>query len=63
MKKVLILASVASMISQFNMGNIRLLQEMGYEVHVACNFKEGNTCDEKSIRELWNISRLIFQGI
>ena len=52
MKKVLILASVASMISQFNMGNIRLLQEMGYEVHVACNFKEGNTCDEKSIREL-----------
>ena len=40
------------MISQFNMGNIRLLQEMGYEVHVACSFKEGNTCDEKSIREL-----------
>ena len=52
MKKVLILASVASMISQFNMGNIQLLQEMKYEVHVACNFKEGNTCDEKSIREL-----------
>ena len=40
------------MIGQFNMGNIRLLQEMGYEAHVACNFKEGNTCDESSIREL-----------
>ena len=52
MKRVLILASVASMIGQFNMGNIRLLQEMGYEVHVACNFKEGSTCDVESVREL-----------
>lgn len=51
-KKVLLLASVASMIDQFNMQNIRLLQEMGYEVHVACNFKEGNTCDASRIRLL-----------
>lgn len=51
-KKVLIVASVASMIDQFNMPNIRLLQEMGYEVHVACNFIEGNTCDERRLREL-----------
>lgn len=43
-KKVLVLASVASMIGQFNMPNIRLLQRLGYEVHVACNFREGNTC-------------------
>jgi len=49
---MLLLASVASMIDQFNMPNIRLLLEMGYEVHVACNFKEGNTCDDKQIRSL-----------
>ncbi len=37
-KIVLVLASVASMIDQFNLPNIRLLKERGYEVHVACNF-------------------------
>ena len=46
------LASVASMIDQFNLPNIDLLQEMGYEVHVACNFKEGNTCSMKRVRKL-----------
>lgn len=50
--KVLMLASVASMIDQFNMENIRLLLEMGYEVHVACNLKKGNTCSAKRVRIL-----------
>lgn len=52
MKKVLMLASVASMIKQFNMENIEILLAMGYQVDVACNFKEGSTCDEKSVAEL-----------
>lgn len=39
-KKFLMVATVPSMIGQFNMDNIRILQEMGYEVHVACNFKD-----------------------
>lgn len=52
MKRILILASVASMISQFNMENIRLLKKLGYEVHVACNFNKGSTCDEASVLEL-----------
>ena len=52
MKKMLMLASVASMIDQFNMPNIQLLQEMGYEVHVACNFEEGNTCSKEKILDL-----------
>lgn len=56
-KKVLVAASVASMIDQFNIPNIRLLQEMGYEVHVACNFKEGNTCDTKRICRLYRMLR------
>ena len=46
------LASVASMIDQFNLPNIRLLLELGDQVHVACNFKEGSTCDGKRIRKL-----------
>ena len=51
-KTVLMLASVASMIDQFNMPNIRLLQELGYEVHVMCNFREGSTCDARRVRKL-----------
>lgn len=47
MKKVLILASVASMIDQFNMMNIDILIKMGYEVHVAANFKQGSTSSKK----------------
>lgn len=51
-KKVLMLASVASMIDQFNMQNITLLQKIGYEVHVACNFYKGNTCSAERIQKL-----------
>lgn len=51
MKKVLMLASVASMIDQFNMVNIDILQKQGYEVHVAANFKYGNTSSQQRIEE------------
>lgn len=51
-KRVLILASVASMIDQFNMPNIRLLQDMGYTVDVACNFEKGSTCTAERIAGL-----------
>jgi len=47
---VLMAASVASMVDQFNMHNIRLLQDMGYRVHVVCNFRKGNTCDTARIQ-------------
>lgn len=46
------LASVASMIDQFNMPNIALLQKLGHEVDVACNFIEGNTCSDERVAEL-----------
>ncbi len=52
MKKALIIASVASMIQQFNMGNICILRELGYEVDVAANFKTGNTCSDDQIDRL-----------
>lgn len=52
MKKALIYTSVASMIEQFNMENIKLLRRQGYQVDVACNFKHGSTIPTRKIREL-----------
>ena len=52
MNRVLMLASVASMIDQFNMSNITLLQSMGYNVDVACNFEVGNTCTDERVQRL-----------
>lgn len=55
MKRALVLASVASMIDQFNMPNIRLLKEIGYEVDVATNFLKGSTCSDEKISDLKKI--------
>ncbi len=51
MKKALILANVASMVYLFNQNNINLLQESGYEVHIACNFSKGNNLSLEKIKE------------
>lgn len=40
MKKILMIATVPSMIGQFNMGNIDLLIKLGCQVEVACNLKD-----------------------
>lgn len=50
--KALILASVASMIDQFNMQNIQLLLDNGYDVDVACNCKVGNTISDERVQDL-----------
>lgn len=39
-KHVLMVATVPSMIGQFNMNNIRILQDMGYVVDVACDYND-----------------------
>lgn len=52
MKRALVLASVASMIDQFNIPNIRLMIELGYKVDVACNFIEGSTCSDEKVAAL-----------
>ena len=49
MRKVLIVASVASMIDQFNMDNIRILKDIGCEVHFAANFDFGNTSSQNRV--------------
>lgn len=53
MKKILIVSSVASMIQQFNLDNISVLQRLGYEVSVATNFLYPGTItleDSKDLR-------------
>ena len=49
--RVLMVASVSSMIGQFNMNNIKLLQEMGYEVHVACNMRDRSVWPKERIEK------------
>ncbi|WP_295267935.1 glycosyltransferase [uncultured Catenibacterium sp.] len=51
-KKAIIIASVASMIDQFNRDNIHLLQELDYEVHVACNFDNAGTITNERMKKL-----------
>jgi len=58
MKKVLMLVSVVSMIDNFNMPNIKLLQEMGFEVEVACSFDDGAISNEKIEKIKGNLTSL-----
>ncbi|MCY3036072.1 MULTISPECIES: glycosyltransferase family 4 protein [Aerococcus] len=51
MKKALMYASVASMIDLFNMNNIKILQKLGYQVDVACNFEEGSITSDERVKE------------
>ncbi|MBS1231481.1 MAG: glycosyltransferase family 1 protein [Bacteroidetes bacterium] len=38
-KKVLLVTTVSGFVPQFEMSNVRILQNMGYEVHYAANYK------------------------
>lgn len=40
------------MIKQFNMNNIRILQNLGYQVHVATNFEHGSTMSSEENKRL-----------
>lgn len=51
MKRMLMVASVPSMIGQFNMNNIKILQELGYQVDVACNFHDRSVWDDDRVQE------------
>ncbi len=42
MKKALMMASVAGMIDGFNRDNMTILQELGFQVEIACNFEYGS---------------------
>lgn len=47
-------SSVASMLEQFNKPNMQILQDMGFQVEVACNLEKGNTITEKQIDNFKN---------
>ena len=48
---MLMLATTAAMIEQFNKNNILILEEMGYEVHVTGNWNEGNPISNERLDE------------
>lgn len=52
MKKALMVAHVAYAIDMFNLPNIRLMQNMGYEVQVACNFDDTSSLSVERINKL-----------
>ncbi len=52
MKKALMTAHVAYAIEMFNIPNIRLLQSMGYEVSVACNFDDRSSLSDEKVEAL-----------
>lgn len=61
MKKVLMTATVASMIGQFNMSNIHVLLDLQYEVHVAVNFREYSCWSKERVKEF--VSELKALGV
>lgn len=48
-KRVLMVATVPSMIGQFNLENIHILQEMGYEVDAGCNYKDTSVWSKERV--------------
>ena len=58
-KRALFVTTTASMIDQFNRGNIATLQKLGYEVHVACNLNAGNTTSDASTHKFVEDMRMI----
>lgn len=59
--KALLFASVASMVDLFNRDNIKLLEQMGYEVTVAANFKEGSVYSKEQAMSFYE--ELVSEGI
>lgn len=51
MKKILMLATVPSMIGQFNTENMRILQKIGYEVEIGCNFDDRSVWSQTRVRD------------
>lgn len=49
---ILFLATVPSMIVAFNSRNIRILQEMGYTIHAACNFKDRSAWTDAQVADM-----------
>lgn len=53
-KRALMFASVASMVDLFNRDNIKILEGLGCEVTVACNFSEGSVYSKRQAKHFMN---------
>ena len=47
-------ASFPSMIGQFNMNNLHILLDLGYEVHIGCNFKDRSIWDNDRTKRFYD---------
>lgn len=54
MKKALIVAGTASMIQQFNLNNIEILEKLGYQVDITANFDFGSTFSLEKVKYFQN---------
>lgn len=54
-KRVLMVATVPSMIGQFNMNNIQILQDLGYEIDVACDFTDTSVWTSERVLQFKNL--------
>lgn len=55
MKKVLMVAAIPAIIGQYNIKNIEILQELGAQVEVACNFNDETIWKKEKNDELKNM--------
>ena len=55
MRKALIITTISGFVPQFEMNNVSLLQEMGYEVHYASNFNRPVYDFDKELFQQWGI--------
>lgn len=49
MKKALMIASMASMLDNFNSSNIEILDELGYEITLAANFESEDSNSKEKV--------------
>ena len=50
MKKFLMVSTIVPTIAQFNMSNIHILSDMGYQVDVACNYNNSEIWPKGKIK-------------
>lgn len=56
MKKVIIIATIYGFIKSFEMNNIKILQDLGYEVHTFANKTNTTTGSKENVEELENLN-------
>ena len=58
-RRALMVATVPSMIGQFNMNNIRILHKLGYEIDIATDFQDTSVWPKERVEQFKESMRLI----